>query len=83
VILELRRGLKREMMRAGLPAVMWDHCIELQCLIQSACVFATLQNEDDCGDVILTGETKDISSLVEHSWYDWVWFDMPEDKEST
>ena len=43
----------------------------------------TLQSEDDCGDAIMLGEMKDISTLVEHSWYDWVWFDMPEDKEST
>ena len=31
----------------------------------------------------MSGEMKDISTLVKHSWYDWVWFDMPEDKEST
>ena len=65
------------------PVVLWDHCLELQAQIQSACVFATLQSEDDCGDAIVLGEMKDISALVEHSWYDWVWFDMPEDKEST
>ena len=70
------------MMQSKAPAVLWNHCIELQAKICSACAFPTLQCEDDCGDAILSSETKDISALIEHLWYDWVWYDMPEDKDN-
>ena len=34
-IRELKRGSSRQLIKAGLPKRIWDHCIELQALIRS------------------------------------------------
>ena len=76
-IRELKRGYRRQMRRANAPRVLWDHCLELQALIRSHTALDLYALNGDTPETNLTGNTPDISFLVEHAWYDWVWFLSP------
>ena len=67
---EVKRLHRREMRRSNAPAVLWDHCLMLMAERCSHTAFA----QDGSGPPIqqLTGDTPDISHIVEHKWYDWV-----------
>jgi len=85
-IRELKRGAGRKALRARSPAALWDHCLELESLIRSHTSNDNFELQGQLPETVLTGQTADISALVEHSWYDWVkWWDVkagfPEPKE--
>ena len=74
-IRELKRLHRREMQRSNAPAVLWGHCLMLAAERRSHTAFA----QTSYGPLIqqLTGDTPDISHIVEHQWYDWVWYANP------
>ena len=82
---ELKKGAGRKAMKANSPKKLWDHCLELQALIQSH----TANSHPDCQgqvpETIVTGQTADISPFIELEWYEWVKFwtrdPYPNDKE--
>jgi len=76
-IKELKRGAGRKALRAHSPAALWDHCLELESLIRSHTSNDNILLQGQVPETVLTGQTADISALVEHSWYDWVkWWDV-------
>ena len=84
-IRELKRGVTRKMKRTATPKVLWDHCIELEALIQSHSVNGIYESNGQVPETIMTGSTADISHICEYGWYDWVMFHdnaltFPEDK---
>jgi hypothetical protein len=73
-IREAKRGSGRKAMKAQSPAKLWDHCIELECLIRSHTAIDHHELQGQVPETIMTGQTADISPLVEHEWYEWVKF---------
>ena len=76
-IRELKRMYRREMKRTNCPAVLWDHCLELMAKRWSHTVLTSSPLMEGPPMKILTGDTPDISHLVEHRWYDPVWYSNP------
>ena len=76
-IQEIKRMYRREMRRTNCPAVLWDHCLELMAKRRSHTALSTNAPNDGPPMKILTGDTPDISHLVEHRWYDPVWYSNP------
>ena len=76
-IRELKRMYRREMRRANSPAVLWDHCLELVARRRSHTVLSSSPHLDGPPMKTLTGDTPDISHLIEHQWYDPVWYSNP------
>ena len=76
-IRELKRAYRREMRRTNAPAVLWDHCLQLVAERRSHTVSATEPFDEGPPIKMLTGDTPDISHLVEHRWYDPVWYSNP------
>jgi Reverse transcriptase (RNA-dependent DNA polymerase) len=72
-IRELKRMYRRAMLQSGAPAVLWDHCMQLQAEIRShtALDMTTLQGETPY--MRLFGETADISHICQFAWYEYVW----------
>jgi hypothetical protein len=74
-IWELKRGVSRaKMIRTRLPKVLWDHCIELEALIQSHSVNTIYATNGQVPEMIMTGTTADISHISEFGWYGWAMF---------
>ena len=85
-IRELKRASLRKQLRKQSPDKLWDHCIELEAMIQSHTALNYPELEGQVPETIMTGQTADISPYIEHEWYDWVFaFDTgrqyPNDKE--
>ena len=76
-IRELKRAYRREMRRTNAPAVLWDHCLQLVAERRSHTASATEPFDEGPPIKMLTGDTPDISHLVEHRWYDPVWYSNP------
>ena len=74
-IRELKRLYRREMRRSNAPAVLWDHCLMLMAERRSHTSFGSNVNGPPIQQ--LTGDTPDISHLVEHRWFDFVWYSNP------
>jgi hypothetical protein len=73
-IREMKRAVKRSMVKKGSPTRLWNYCAELQCEIRSN----TALDLDVLGGLtpasLIKGNTPEISRLVEHEWYNWVKF---------
>ena len=59
-------------MEAGSPSALWDHCLELECLIRSHTASTNYELQGQVPETILSGQTADISPFAEFGWYDWV-----------
>ena len=53
---------------------LWDYCAELQCDIRSNTALDLYALGGLTPQTVITGDTPDISRLVEHEWYDWIKF---------
>jgi hypothetical protein len=76
-IRELKRGYRRQMRKTNAPRVLWDHCLQLQAMIRSHTALDLYELYDEVPETNVSGDTADISALVEHAWYDWVWYLNP------
>ena len=74
---ELKRMYRREMRRTNCPSVLMDHCLELMAARRSHTVLSTSPFNTGPPLTMLTGDTPDISHLVEHRCYDPVWYSNP------
>ena len=78
-IRELKRMFRRAMRRSGAPLILWDHCFELMAELRSHTAMDKFELEGKTPVEVLTGDTPDISHLVEFGWYDYVWYIDPPD----
>ena len=76
-ICELKRSFRRAMRRTNAPAVLWDHCLQLMAEIRRHTALDIFSLNGETLQTMVTGETAHISHLVEHSWYDFVWYSNP------
>jgi hypothetical protein len=73
-IRELKRAVKRSMVKKATPMRLWDYCAELQADIRSNTALELYALGGLTPETLMKGNTPDISKLVEHEWYDWVKF---------
>ena len=79
-IRELKKGAARDMILKQTPKVLWDHCYEWKAKILSHTARGYYKLQSQVPEAYLTGQTPDISPLVEYGWYDWVKFHHHVDK---
>jgi hypothetical protein len=85
-IREVKRSAGRKMVVSRCPKKLWDHCLELEALIQSHTALNSYELQGQVPETIVSGQTADISVLVEYEWFEWVKFRdnptaFPEPKE--
>ena len=61
------------MRKSHTPAILWEHCLRLMAEIRRHTAPNLFSLEGETPHTILTGETPDISHLVEFEWYQFVW----------
>ena len=76
-IRELKRMYRHAMWCTNAPAILWDHCIQLMAAICSCTALDLFALRGDTPITMLTSDTPDISHLVKHSWFDFVWYSNP------
>ena len=85
-IKELKRGAGRKILKARSPQRLWDHCVELESYVRSN----TSHNIDclngETPEIIMSGETSDLSQFIDLEWYAWIIFrdsvvSLPVDKK--
>ena len=79
VIRELKRSYRRVMLAKNAPECLWDLCLQHVATLRSHTALSIRDLDGEVPAARLTGDTPDISHLVEFGWYDWVWFLSPED----
>jgi hypothetical protein len=73
-IREMKRAVKRSMVKKASLMNLWDYCAELQCAIRSDTALDLYALAGLTPESLIKGNTPDMSRLVEHKWYDWVKF---------
>ena len=79
VIGELKRAYRRAMLASNAPQCLWDLCLQYVAAVRSHTALSIKELEGEVPATILTGDTPDISHIVEFGWYDWCWYISPED----
>jgi transposase InsO family protein len=85
-IREIKRLAGRWMVRTKSPRRLWDHTIELSCLVRSHMALDLIKLNGQVPETVMMGQTADISFICEHEWYAWVYFNdkdraqFPEEK---
>lgn len=77
VIGELKRAFGRQMAKTETPEVLWDLCLVHCTLTQSHKALKTRDLDGEVPEMVLTGDTTDISHICEFGWCQWVWFMSP------
>ena len=82
---QIKNGVGRKMFTSKAPKRLWDDCAEFEGYIQSNTWNGRLENNDEVPETIISGETAEISPLVQLRWYEWVMFrdtavKFPDDK---
>jgi hypothetical protein len=54
------------------PCKLWDHCLELEALIQSHTALDSYELQGQVPETIVLGQKEDISPFVEYEWFKWV-----------
>ena len=73
-IREIKRLAGRWMIRTKSPRRLWDHSIELACLVRSHMALDLIKLKGEVPETIMMGQTADISFICEHEWYSFVYF---------
>jgi hypothetical protein len=71
---ELKKGVGRQMIRAGCPKRCWDGCIVREAYVRSHTVLAIFLLEGQVPEIREKGEPAHISTIAEYEWYEWVKF---------
>jgi Reverse transcriptase (RNA-dependent DNA polymerase) len=79
VIRELKRAYRRTMIETNCPQCFWDLCLQYTAAVRSHTALSIRDLEGEVPVTVLTGDTPDISHLVEFGWYEWCWYISPED----
>jgi transposase len=67
-IREVKRSAGRKKARAGSPAKLWDHCLELEGAIRSHTALDSYDLQGQVPETILSGQTADVSPYAECAW---------------
>ena len=73
-IRELKRTYRRLMIDTRTPECLWDLCLVYTSYVRSHSALNIRGLNGDVPQTLLTGDTPDISFLVEFGWYDYVWY---------
>jgi preprotein translocase subunit Sss1 len=73
-IREIKRLSGRWMVRSRSPRRLWDHCIELACLVRSHMALDLYKLQGQVPETIMMGQTADISFICSFKWYDWIYY---------
>jgi hypothetical protein len=73
------------MIKTGSPKCLWDHCLELEAYVRSCTSNDIHMTAGQVPEIVMTGNTTNISHIAEFSWYSWVMFcdnkpSYPDDK---
>ena len=76
----------QKMAKSSCPAKLWDHCLELEAYIRSRTALDKYELQGQVPEMIMSGQTPDISPFIEHPFSTWVKFwdnlaKYPEPKE--
>ena len=62
------------MKKSSCPAKLWEYCAELQAKIRCHMTHDVPTLNGQVPETMVTGNTADISELVEFGWYQWVYW---------
>jgi hypothetical protein len=71
---ELKKGVRRQTLRSGCSKCFWDDCIIREAYMRSHTSLDIYCLEGQVPESNIKGETVDISTIVEYTWYEWVKF---------
>jgi hypothetical protein len=71
---ELKKGVGRQMLRSGFPKLFWDDCIIREAYVGSHTSLDIYGLKGQVTEIKLKGETVEISTIAEYTWYEWVKF---------
>ena len=71
---ENKRASRRAMKKSDCPAKLWDYCAELVAKIRCHTAHDIPTLNGQVPETVVTGNTADISELVEFGWYQWVYY---------
>jgi hypothetical protein len=71
---ELKKGVRRQMLRSGCLKHFWDDCIIREAYMRSHTSLDIYGLEDQAPESKVKGETVDLSTISEYAWYEWVRF---------
>jgi len=73
-IRELKRHVHQKMTSKKVPQRLWDFCCKWSCEVRNKSAGKLYQLEGRTPFEAVMGNTPDISSLVSHDFYDYVWY---------
>jgi hypothetical protein len=62
------------MVRYGSPKRLWDDCLVREAYVRSSTALKIFSLEGQVPDIIVKGQTSEISPLAEYTWYEWLKF---------
>jgi hypothetical protein len=62
------------MLRSGFPKRLWDDCMIREAYVRSQTSLDIFVQEGQVPESKVKGDTVDISTIEEYSWYEWVKF---------
>ena len=69
---ENKRAARRAIKKSDCPAKLWDYCAKLQAKSRCHTVHDIPTLNGQVPETVVTGNTADISELVEFGWYEWL-----------
>eukprot|EP00804_Cyclotella_cryptica_P017247 CCRYP_016811-RA/>CCRYP_016811-RA protein AED:0.26 eAED:0.25 QI:0/0/0/1/0.5/0.66/3/0/445 len=73
-IRELKKGAAQKMMRSGAPQWLWCFALEFKSYVQSHTAHDIYRLDGHVPEMVVSGETADISPFCEFGFWDWVKF---------
>ncbi len=73
-IRELKKGVGRQMVRSKAPKRLWDNCLEREAYVRSLTAHDIYRLDGQVPELLVSGETADISPVAAFKWYEWVLF---------
>jgi hypothetical protein len=71
---ELKHGVGRQMIRSACPNQLWDDCIIREAYVRSYTYLDIFGLEGQVPEIKVKGETVDIFTISEYTWYEWLKF---------
>lgn len=65
------------MVKTGAPKRVWDHCNELEVLIQLHTALDIFALQGQVPKTLMSGQAADTSSICENEWFQWVMYMSP------
>ena len=68
-IKELKKGFGRKLIKVGTPKRLWDDCFQLESYVRSNTALGIYKLDGEVPEMIMSGETSDISQFCEFKWF--------------